>query len=105
MNKLKQKTIADCLKAIESKLNWGDSADWHNDVFIELSELIHTKTKVLLSPTTLKRVWGRVQYTSSPSISTLNALAQFLEFENWRDFQVSSENNSTSFFKKKVVPH
>ncbi|MGB5820903.1 MAG: hypothetical protein WBG90_15565, partial [Saonia sp.] len=68
------KLVQSCLLQIEEKLNWGSSSLWHNDVFVELSEVIHEKTQVLLSPTTLKRVWGRVDYKSDPSISTLNTL-------------------------------
>ena len=76
-----------CLLQIEEKLGWGNSAQWHNDVFIELSEIIQKETKTLLSTTTLKRVWGKVNYTNAPSISTLNTLSQFAGYTNWRDFK------------------
>ncbi|MFD1163293.1 hypothetical protein [Hwangdonia seohaensis] len=85
--------IAECILQIEEKLGWGDSSNWHSEVFIELSETIQHQTKVLLSPTTLKRVWGKVTYKSSPSISTLNALSQFIGFENWRDFKNNQNKN------------
>ncbi|CAM1344415.1 hypothetical protein [Tenacibaculum amylolyticum] len=88
--------VQKCLRLIEKKLSWGDAEKWHNNVFIELSERIQEETKVLLSPTTLKRVWGRVNYNSAPSISTLNALAQFAGFLNWRDFK-----NTAGSFKIK----
>lgn len=91
------KIVQQCLSIIESQLQWGKSVDWHNDVFIELSEKIHQKTNVLLSPTTLKRVWGKVNYTSAPSISTLNALSQFAGYENWRAFK--NQQNSSVFNK------
>ncbi|MFK7772036.1 MAG: hypothetical protein AB8F94_07845 [Saprospiraceae bacterium] len=86
-----QKLIAKCLLEIEERLGWGNSTDWHNDVFIELSGAIQEHTKILLSPTTLKRVWGKVNYQSSPSINTLNTLAQFAGYLNWRDFKNKSE--------------
>ena len=35
------KIVQQCLSIIESQLQWGKSVDWHNDVFIELSEKIH----------------------------------------------------------------
>lgn len=79
--------VQKCLLTIEKKLNWGSSSQWHNDVFIELSETIQQATHVLLSPTTLKRVWGKVNYDSAPSISTLNTLALFAGYSNWRDFK------------------
>ncbi|MBA6156571.1 hypothetical protein H3Z83_08605 [Tenacibaculum sp. S7007] len=92
-----------CLILIEEKLNWGSSKEWHNDVFIELSERIQEETKVLLSSTTLKRVWGRVNYNSAPSISTLNALAQFAGFLNWRDFKNNNDASEFTFYKKSVL--
>lgn len=79
-----------CLLQIEEKLDWGRSHDWHNEVFIELSDRIQETTQVLLSPTTLKRVWGKVKYDSAPSISTLNALTKFVGYTNWRDFKNKS---------------
>lgn len=84
--------IQRCLLQIEEKLDWGNSTSWHNDVFIELSKIIQEETNVLLSPTTLKRVWGKVNYNSNPSINTLNTLAQFSGYQNWRDFK----NKNTS---------
>ncbi|TMU56556.1 hypothetical protein [Flagellimonas algicola] len=84
---LEEKLVQKCLLQIEEGLGWGPSQDWHNDVFIELSERIQERTKVLLSPVTLKRVWGRIDYRSAPSKTTLNTLAQFAGFENWRDFK------------------
>ena len=83
----KQRLLQKCLLLIEEKLGWGTSRSWHNDMFIELSERIQQQTKVLLSPVTLKRVWGRIDYKSAPSITTLNTLAQFAGFQNWRDFK------------------
>ena len=97
------KLVKKCLKLIEDKLNWGNSDSWHNDVFIELSEKIHQNTNVLLSPTTLKRVWGRVNYNSDPSISTLNTLAQFSGYQNWRDFKNNFQEST--WFEKNITPN
>ena len=99
------KALNTCLSLIEKKLEWGSSSEWHNDMFLELSEIIQQKTGILLSPTTLKRVWGRVHYESSPSISTLNTLAQFIDYKNWRDFKLNANISKPSFFEKKVVPY
>lgn len=79
--------VKKCLQRIEEILHWGPSGEWHNEVFVELSERIQQSTQVLLSPTTLKRVWGRVHYKSAPSITTLNTLAMFAGYQNWRDFK------------------
>ena len=104
MNKYKEHTeVQKCLSLIEEKLNWGDSNLWHNDVFIELSEKIQDETKVLLSSTTLKRVWGKVNYNSAPSISTLNALAQFAGHLNWRDFKNKEPKKKEIHFKRTFI--
>lgn len=78
--------IEKCRELIEEKLSWGNGNDWQNQDFENLSERIFEKTKISLSSSTLKRIWGKVNYNSSPNISTLNALAQFIDYENWRSF-------------------
>ncbi|NER13589.1 hypothetical protein GWK08_09085 [Leptobacterium flavescens] len=99
------RSVQKCLLQIEEKLNWGPSSQWHNDVFIELSERIQEETHVLLSPTTLKRVWGRVNYKSAPSISTLNTLAGFAGYRNWRDFKNQAETKGPSWIERKISPN
>lgn len=99
------KLIKKCLSLIEKKLNWGTSDTWHNDVFIELSEKIQSETHVLLSPTTLKRVWGKVNYKSAPSISTLNTLSQFAGYSNWRDFKTKADVKEPNWFERKIHPN
>ncbi|WP_116108094.1 hypothetical protein [Lewinella sp. IMCC34191] len=78
-----------CRKRIEQQLGWGPSEQWTNDDFLALSERIGERTSVSLSPTTLKRLWGRVAYSSSPSTTTLDALARFAGFDHWRHFRSS----------------
>ncbi|MEX0315836.1 MAG: hypothetical protein AB3N18_16780 [Allomuricauda sp.] len=96
------KWVQKCLQRIEEQLGWGASNSWHNDMFIELSERIQQQTKVLLSPVTLKRVWGRIDYNSAPSITTLNTLAQFAGFENWRDFKNTNSIKRSAGISKKI---
>ena len=86
-NYFEQDAIKACLQKVENKLGWGSSAQWNNEVFAELSQTIQEATGVLLSPTTLKRVWGKVKYSNAPSISTLNALSQFAGYSNWRELK------------------
>lgn len=94
--------VQKCLRLIEEKLHWGHSKNWHSDVFIELSELIQKETQVLLSPTTLKRVWGKVKYKNAPSITTLNTLAQFAGYQNWRDFKSKGAEKSTINWTQRI---
>ncbi len=89
-----------CCRQIEQMLEWGNSEDWTNDDFEQLSEKIFGKTKVQLSVSTLKRLWGKVRYENFPATSTLNALAVFLGYENWRAFR---QKNDLSKIKPPIV--
>ena len=80
--------IRQVIRQFEEKTGWGDSENWTNQDFLQLSELIRDQTGVTLSHVTLKRVWGKVKYDSLPNTHTLNTLAQFLGYDNWRDFTV-----------------
>ena len=81
-----EEAIEQCRALIGDSLGWGDAAFWTNEDFETLSESIFDKTGVRLSVSTLKRVWGKVKYDSSPTTATLNALARYAGFEGWRDF-------------------
>lgn len=83
-----EEPIQQCLKLIESQLAWGDSADWSHYDFEKLSEAIQRQTNVRLSVTTLKRQWGRLSYTSIPTLATLNTLAQYAGYADWRSFKL-----------------
>ena len=72
-------------KMFEEKTGWGNCEEWTNQDFLQLSELIRDQTGITISHVTLKRVWGKVKYDSLPNTHTLNTLAQFLGYDNWRD--------------------
>jgi hypothetical protein len=74
-----------CLRQIEAKVGWGKGEEWSTADFERLGERIAVDTGVALSVTTLKRVWGRVKYASAPTETTLNALAVFAGYANWRE--------------------
>ena len=82
---------------IENHLGWGPGQSWTNKDFSNLSEKIFEVTGKQLSVTTLKRVWGRVEPISNPSITTFDILSEFLGYENWRHYQQSGE------IKRKIV--
>ncbi|MEO0330979.1 MAG: hypothetical protein AAF223_04730, partial [Bacteroidota bacterium] len=83
----KETTYIELLKQIiENEMAWGNSQEWTHQDFEQLSERIWQKTQTKLSATTLKRLWGKVNYQSQPATNTLNALAQFASYEHWRDF-------------------
>jgi len=102
---ISQSHIQECLSRIEKKLNWGPGSEWTNQDFELLVEEIFNKTGTNLSLTTLKRIWGKVDYQSQPSSSTLNVLAQYLGYSHWRDFQnhLSEKDQAVDQDKKPAV--
>jgi hypothetical protein len=75
-----------CKKIIEQKLGWGAGEHWQGTDFENLNELILRQTGVSLSVSTLRRIWGRVEYNHLPSLTTLNTLARFAGYDDWRTF-------------------
>lgn len=78
------------LTRVEEKIKRGSSQKWTNYDFEQLSESILEATNVQLSTTTLKRIWGKVKYPHAPAIQTLNTLAQFTGYVDWRDFELKN---------------
>ncbi|MBP5507800.1 MAG: hypothetical protein J6Y23_08160 [Prevotella sp.] len=64
--------------------------------FMFLHEQVYARTHVMLSVTTLKRVWGYVSYDHAPSLRTLNTLAQFLGFQDYKQFREKSLDEAPS---------
>jgi len=83
--------LARVLDKIELLLERGASDNWTTYDFEKLSEAICERTQVRLSITTLKRIWGRLKYDSAPTLTTLNALAQFAGFVDWRHFKQTED--------------
>ncbi|MGO3110084.1 hypothetical protein [Sphingobacterium sp. JB170] len=88
--------IDKCKELIEVKLGWGNSADWQSQDFENLSDQIFIETKTIISASTLKRIWGKVQYKSKPNLGTLDTLARFISHQNWRDFVKSCSKEAIS---------
>jgi len=93
-----------CLLLIENKLGWGKSESWVNYDFEKLSDAIHEQTSVRLSITTLKRIWGKLKYESAPTLTTLNTLAQFAGYEDWRIFKQNENSIAKENDTNEVVP-
>lgn len=90
-------------KLLEQKLGWGSSDNWSNQEYENLTDKIFEVTKITLSVSTLKRVLGKVRYAGTFNKTTLNSLAQYIEFENWNSFKQHFEMHSTSIEEKPPV--
>ena len=68
------------------ELRMGHKLCIHSD-FTKLSNLIFEQEKELISPTTLKRMWGYIkQERPTPQTRTLNTLAKFVGHSDWKFF-------------------
>lgn len=65
---------------------------------IELSELILLSTGEVINYNTLRRILGVVNTKHSPSEYSLNILARFLGFPQWRDWQMHCQNRENERF-------
>jgi hypothetical protein len=78
-----------CLTLVEAKFDWGNRSDWTNREYRKLSEQIEEVSGILLSTSTLKRVFGKIKLDTDryqPQEETRNALAIFIGCRNWDDF-------------------
>ena len=64
--------------------------------FERLLQQIWDKQHSVLSLSTIKRVWGYVASSGAPRISTLNTLAQFLDYADWNAYLVALEQRKES---------
>ncbi|WP_343743896.1 hypothetical protein [Chitinophaga sp.] len=80
-----------CLQQVETKLKRGCSGEWTTYDFDKLSVEIQEATGVSLSVTTLKRLWGKLSYQHMPAMTTLNTIARFAGYEDWRDFKQQAD--------------
>jgi len=87
--------ITYCFTLISNKLHRGSIASWDTYDFSVLSKSIHEETGTLLSVSTLKRLSGRVNYSSKPNSNTLDALAKYVGFNDWRDFLKNVESDKS----------
>ncbi len=55
--------------------------------FDYLRDCIYSRLHILISSTTLKRVWGYLNDQTGVRPSTLTTLAQFIGYKDWEDFK------------------
>lgn len=75
----------------------------HGD-FTKLSKMIYENCKEMISPTTLKRLWGYLkQETATPQTRTLNVLAVFVGFADWQQYCACQDNRND--YSSEFVKH
>jgi hypothetical protein len=103
-NNSEQYYLSRALEQIETLFDRGASDNWTTYDFEKLSEAIFDRTQVRLSVTTLKRIWGKLKYDSAPTLTTLNTLAQFAGFIDWRDFKQNEDRHTEDPEASTVTP-
>lgn len=83
----KAATLNDVVKCCEIRFNRGDATTWKHGDFVDLHQKILRDTGVNISPSTLKRIFGKISVDSDyiPQQATLDALkkyGQYTEPEN-----------------------
>jgi len=65
-----------------------DIADWTNSDYIRLSNILYKKTRVQISPNTLKRIFGKIKTGARyyPQKATRDALVNYIGYPNWESF-------------------
>lgn len=75
--------------------------------FNALSMMIKCKTKDSISLSSIKRLWGYVNYESFPSPTTLNILARFNGYDNWEEYLIDNistdESEASEFFSDYMI--
>jgi hypothetical protein len=95
MSEIELSYLQDCKLLIEEKLKWINSNEWKQRDYLHLIELVENKSGITLSLSTVKRIWKK--YPSNiPHISTLDALAQFLDYDDWLHFKQSNQKIAAS---------
>jgi len=74
--------------------------------FESLSAVMEYSTGDHISASTLKRLWGYIHIATSPRVATLNILAKYAGYQNFRDFCTNLENTEgfdSDFFSGQCV--
>jgi len=90
----------DLVKSAVSNV-YGNKLSTSND-FSDLSEDVVLKTRQAISESTLKRIWGYVNYHPKPNASTLNILARYAGYASMKDLY-NSKQVSSGFFGCEMV--
>ncbi|HJZ40380.1 MAG TPA: hypothetical protein VJ203_08445 [Bacteroidales bacterium] len=85
-----------CNHLIENKYSYGNIIHWTNQHFVQLSNDIFLLTGKRVSESTLKRFLGKKSTRNAyvPQRFTLNAIAEFLGYQNWDELLDASKDSS-----------
>lgn len=82
-----------CLDGVVVKFQHGASQLWTHKTYLSLSEKILQETSINISPSSLKRIFGKVEYEYFPQKHTRDALAIYIGYTHWDDFAQKQERS------------
>lgn len=79
-----------CCRLIVLKMGNKSLGDWRSHDYNRLSSQLGKQTKVYLSENTLKRIFGKLKtpHRYFPQKATRDALAQFIGYRDWQEFEL-----------------
>ena len=94
-----------CCRIIVQKMGAKAIEDWRVSDYNRLSSQLGKETKVYLSVNTLKRLFGQLKTPQRyfPQKATRNALAQFIGYRDWQEFELVSLSVKPGAIKPKAV--
>ncbi|GAA4410756.1 hypothetical protein GCM10023187_35750 [Nibrella viscosa] len=77
-----------CCQQVSEVYGKPDRAAWTNGDYVQLSNILFRKTRVRISPNTLKRIFGKIKTDSRyyPQKATRDALASYVGYSDWDSF-------------------
>jgi hypothetical protein len=79
--------VQQCMVSLAAKAGFANPATMVQRDLEFLSQSIESKTGILISLSTLKRLFNG-QFSRQPQIATLNAIAQFSGYKHWQDYKL-----------------
>ena len=99
MPRSEQQFIDLCKKQVAQKFSFGNGNGYTQRDLEILSTYIEERTGVVISLSTLKRLW-KDNYKLRPQLATLNALALILEYKDWQSFKQANQVASNATLGK-----
>jgi hypothetical protein len=92
MDRSEREYLARCKRLIEEKFHFGNGhGELRQRDFEYLADNIEEKSGIVLSLSTLKRLWKN-DYDKTPHPSTLQALVSLLGYNDWHEFKLRNTN-------------
>ncbi|UII81807.1 hypothetical protein [Flagellimonas sp. CMM7] len=114
MQTIERNSIEHCIKKIEQRYfpeQFSSGKKLRQRDLEYLMELMEERSNTRISLSTMKRLWKN-EFNQMPHLSTLNALASLIDYDNWNSFQQeqnkvfelgNSTSKETSSFSKKLL--